>query len=176
MGSLIVTHTYSAFPKPLCDAVILLAPVVSLSHTLPDWKYNIATAIAALFPRLRVPLSILSGEEAVQVTQGADNHDEQAATNSYFIPKFTLRLLSTLGKHITRMHEKASYLESPTLIINGGKDYFTPPQYVKTFCAAIPTTTKIDHLYFPNAYHLLMYDDQRKEIFNHIKDWLIRQK
>jgi len=133
-------------PKPLCDAVILLAPVVSLSHTLPDWKYNIATAIAALFPRLRVPLSILSGEEAVQVTQGADNHDEQAAT------------------------------ESPTLIINGGKDYFTPPQYVKTFCAAIPTTTKIDHLYFPNAYHLLMYDDQRKEIFNHIKDWLIRQK
>lgn len=179
MGSLIVTHAYSAYPanrKPPCDAIILLAPVVNLSHKLPAWKYHTANFISAILPRYRVPLTALSGEESVKVTQGADSHDEQSATNSYHIPKFTLRLLSTLGKHICSMHDKATHFSHPTLIINGGKDYFTPPQYVETFYQKIPSSTDKQHRYFPDAYHLLMYDDQRQEIFADIVKWIKTKK
>lgn len=178
MGSLIVTHAYASYTKnnkPPCDAIILLAPVVNLSHKIPDWQFYAANLIAALLPRYRVSLTALSGDESVKVTQGADNHDDQAATNSYFIPKFTLRLLATLGRHIRGMNAKATHLNHPTLIINGGKDYFTPPEYVETFFNAIPhtlDTTAKSHQYYPDAYHLLMYDDQRKQIFTDIVEWI----
>ena len=179
MGSLIVTHAYASYPansKPPCDAVVLLAPVVNLSHKIPAWRFHAANLIASLLPRFRVSLTALSGEESVKVTQGADSHDDQAATNSYFIPKFTLRLLATLGNHIRGMNEKATHLKHPTLIINGGKDYFTPPEYVKTFFKSIPDTTTKSHQYYPDAYHLLMYDDQRKEIFNEVVEWIKSMK
>ncbi len=175
MGSLIVTHAYASYPdntNPPCDAVVLLAPVVNLSHKIPDWKFNAANLIASLLPRFRVSLTALSGQDSVKVTQGADSHDDQAVTNSYFIPKFTLRLLATLGEHIRGMHEKVTQFSHPTLIINGGKDYFTPPEYVETFCKSIPNSAKKIHHYYPDAYHLLMYDDQRKEIFGDIVNWI----
>jgi len=179
MGSLIVTHAYASYPesqKPPCDAVVLLAPVVNLSHKIPTWKFHAANLIASLLPRFRVSLTALSGQDSVKVTQGADSHDDQAATNSYFIPKFTLRLLATLGKHIRGMHQKATYFKHPTLVINGGKDYFTPAEYVETFCAAIPATTEKRHEYYPDAYHLLMYDDRRKAIFGDVAEWISSTK
>ncbi len=180
MGSLIVTHTLaehksSPSAPPLCDGLILLSPVVDLSHQIPAWKHRCANLISALFPRLRFSLTALSGEDAVKVTQGSDDHETQAATNSYWIPKFTLRLLSTLGNLIKAMPQCATRIDLPTLIINGGNDYFTPPQYVESFIHHFPNPSNVQHRYFPNAYHLLMYDEQRQEIFANIVEWIKNQ-
>jgi len=113
MGSLIITHCYAqkTYFKP--DRVILLAPVVSLKPHLPMWKYKLANLISNLLPQYRVSLSLLAGDQAVKVTQSSDNHEEQASTNSYYIEKFTLRLLSNLGDLIMNMNACASNMDCP---------------------------------------------------------------
>lgn len=174
MGSLIVTHAHAQIPpnniKP--SKIILLAPVVSLRPHLPFWKHKIANTLAYILPRFKVSLNQFSGQNAVKVTQGTDNHHDQAATNSYFIEKFTLRLLATLGNLITKMNASAKHLNTPTMVINGGKDYFTPPEYAEEFFKHIPKSPKNHHSYHPDSYHLLMYDQHREKIFNKISSWI----
>ncbi len=174
MGSLIVTHAYAQIPKNNIkpNKIILLAPVVSLRPHLPAWKHKIANTLAYILPKFKVSLNQFSGDNAVKVTQGSDSHQEQAATNSYFIEKFTLRLLATLGNLITEMNIKANHLNIPTMVINGGKDYFTPPEYADDFFSHIPTSPKNKHSHHPDAYHLLMYDQQREKIFSKISSWI----
>jgi len=174
MGSLIVTHTFSRLHeeqhKP--HKIILLAPVVSLRPHLSVWKHKLANTLSYLFPRFRVSLNQFAGKQAVKVTQGSDSHDQQAATNSYFIEKFTLRLLATLGNLISEMNDAAKNVNCPVLVINGGHDYFTPPENANDFFTHLPPSNLNQHGYYPNSYHLLMYDDYREKIFAEISEWI----
>ncbi|MGJ8657990.1 MAG: alpha/beta fold hydrolase [Akkermansiaceae bacterium] len=172
MGSLIVTHALCEQKTPSPDRVILLAPVVSLRPHLPLWKHKLANTISYILPRFRVSLNQFSGEQAVKVTQGGDSHDEQAATNSYFIEKFTLRLLATLGNLISGMHSLAQGMNCPIMVINGGHDYFTPPENALEFYKHIPPIPGNEHVYYPDSYHLLMYDSHREQIFSEISQWI----
>ena len=180
MGSLIVTHSYVNFDskttasKP--DRMILLAPVVSLRPHLPIWKHKLANTLAYLLPRFKVSLNLFSGQQAVKVTQSGDSHDEQAATNSYFIEKFTLRLLATLGNLISDMNSIATNINIPIMVVNGAHDYFTPPDITEEFYAHIPHSESNQHAYFLDSYHLLMYDAHHKEIFNEISQWITEKK
>ena len=174
MGSLIIIHAFNhltnANLRP--DKIILLAPVVSLQPHLPAWKHKLANLLSHLLPRYRVSLNLFSGDRAVKVTQGGDNHDDQAATNSYFIEKFTLRLLYSMGNLISMMNTAVEKIHVPILVINGGRDYFTPPEYTQEFFSHIPFSEKNHHAYFRESYHLLMYDDHRDEIFGEISRWI----
>lgn len=180
MGSLIVTHAFSNVDthhkdsKP--DRIILLAPVVSLRPHLSVWKHRLANTLSYLLPRFRVSLNKFSGEQAVKVTQGGDSHDEQASTNSYFIEKFTLRLLATLGNLISEMNTVAKKIDVPILLANGGHDYFTPPENADEFFTHIPQSDMNKHAYYADSYHLLMYDAHREEIFGDISQWIITGK
>ncbi len=174
MGSIIVTHAYadSNGDDPRPDRIILLAPVVSLRPHLSVWKHRLANTVSYLLPRFRVSLNQFSGEQAVKVTQGGDSHDDQASTNSYFIEKFTLRLLATLGNLISEMNSSVKNINIPIVLINGGHDYFTPPQTAAEFYASIPYSEANKHCYFADSYHLLMYDAHREEIFSEISRWI----
>ncbi len=180
MGSLIVTHAYKYTEqkgsKSRPDRIILLAPVVSLRPHLSVWKHQLANTLSYLLPRFRVSLNQFSGKQAVKVTQGGDSHDEQAATNAYFIEKFTLRLLATLGNLIAKMNTAAENINIPIMVINGGHDYFTPPKNTEEFYDRIPHSETNQHAYFANSYHLLMYDSHREEIFTEISKWIDGEK
>lgn len=170
MGSIITTHTYAK--EPLCDAIILLAPVVKIEKQLPKWQLTAAKCVATLFPKFRIKITALANNEPVQVTQGSTDHDTQASTNSYNVEKMSLRLFLALGDLIDGMMEAAKKFEHPVIVLNGGKDYFTPPEYAEEFVAQIPQTTEKTHSYWENSYHLLMYDDYNQEIFLTISDWI----
>lgn len=174
MGSLITLHTYASrkAQPPLCDGLILLAPVVKIGDQVPPWKLFLAKALAWMHPRFRIKLDLLHGEEAVKVTQGSDSHDTQSSTNEWHIENYTLRLLSTLGTHIQGMIDQAKTISHPVLVLNGGKDYFTPPAFTEEFIENIPHDTDTTHRYFPEAYHLLMYDDARLQVFAAISQWI----
>ncbi len=96
--------------------------------------------------------------------------------HSYYIDKFTVRLITTLGKHINAMNLMVKSLDQPTLVINGGRDYFTPKQYTERFFDSIPGSTDKIHCYYPEVYHLLMYDEVRKLIFADMFKWLEKRK
>lgn len=174
MGSLITLHAYANRPaqEKMCEGIILLAPVVKIGKQIPAWKLRMAKVIAWMFPKIRIKLGLLNGMENVKVTQGSDSHEAQSETNPWHIESYTLRLLSTLGAHIERMIPLAAGIEHPILVLNGGQDYFTPPNFTEEFVANIPAQVESSHYYLPEAYHLLMYDEQRERVFRAISEWI----
>jgi acylglycerol lipase len=177
MGALIATHAICSAPagKPPCDGLVLSSPIVRFKDDVEPWKIELIKAAAATLPLARVPLESLAGGQDVQMTQES-SHNEQSKTNSYNIEKHTLRLLGTLTKLIDGMNGCAAKLEVPVLVLHGGKDYFNSDSDVRGFVARIPTGVSSTYRDYPDAYHLLMYDEKRDKIFRDVEKWLNRQR
>lgn len=177
MGSLIVMHAYSRTPpgskKP--DAMILSSPIVDVRAKLPAWKVMAVRVTAFLLPTIRVSLESLSDGGSPQVTQD-DIHDQQAAKNPWYIPRYTVRLLLKLGDLAEGMPARARKVRCPVLVMHGGKDIFTSDQSVRDFYRHLPESTPKTCKFYPNAFHLLMYDAKRERIFSDVVDWLDKLK
>ncbi len=178
MGSLIVTHAYSHTPagekKP--DAVIISSPIVDVDAKLPRWKIFSGRVAAFILPKLRVSLETLSGGQRPLVTAD-DIHEQQAAKNPWYIRRYTLRLLLTLGDMARTMDDAAARIRCPVLVLHGGKDIFTEEESVNDFFKHFPATSQSmakTKKFYPGSFHLLMYDHDRETIFNDISTWLQR--
>lgn len=175
MGALIVSTAYqqaaAAGEKPPCDALVLSSPVVKIRGDFPAWKKELVRQASQIAPTARVPLEALAGGQEVQMTHDTV-HSEQAETNSWHIDKHTLRLLVTLGDMIDRMPDCARSFEVPTLVLHGGKDFFSSADDVKDFYGCIPKEAGRDLRYYPDSYHLLMYDDLKEKVIGDIETWL----
>lgn len=173
MGSLIILHAYDktprGFKKP--DGLILASPIVDIRSKLSPWKLATVRLAAAMLPKLRISLETLSSGERPVVTKD-DIHEQQAAKNAWYIPRYTLRLLLTLGNMADDMKKLAARVHCPVLVLHGGKDIFTPKDKVDRFCEHFPKDTPSTHHYYKDSFHLLMYDHKRDEIFRDISKWL----
>jgi alpha-beta hydrolase superfamily lysophospholipase len=126
---------------------------------------------ATTLPLARISLENLSGGEDVQMTQ-TSHHNEQVTQNSYNVEKHTLRLIGALGRHIDSMNDCAAALRLPVLVLHGGKDYFNNDSDVRGFVARIPDGVSKTYHNYPEAYHLLMYDEERDTIFRDVVRWV----
>lgn len=173
MGTLIIMHAYHTTPhgfkKP--DALIFASPIVDISSKISAWKLGTMRVAAFLFPQLRISLETLSTGERPVVTKD-DIHKEQANKNEWYIPRYTLRLLLTLGNMADRLKKLAADTRCPILILNGGMDIFTSKEKVDELCASFPKDIPCTHHYYKDSFHLLLYDHQREKIFRDISAWL----
>ena len=64
----------------------------------------------------------------------------------------------------------------PTLVLHGGKDYFNSDSDVRGFVARIPENVSSTYHDYPEAYHLLMYDEEKDRIFRDVERWLNKQR
>ncbi len=181
MGGLILSKTYRDLvtqgTDPPCDALALSSPVVKLRDDFPAWKRDLVRHLAKLAPGARISLDALSGGQDVQMTEDSF-HSEQSETNAWNLETNTLRLLAALGDMIEDMPENAACFSEPTLVLHGGKDFFTTKADVKTFVGHLPHSTPLTECYYPEAHHLLMYDTGKEEVIADIADWLdtLRQR
>lgn len=175
MGGLIAAHTWQqeAVKHPPCDALILSSPVVKIRSDVPGWKKEVLKLAAATVPTGRISVEALSGGQSVQMTH-TSTHSEQAETNAWNIDEHTFRLLASLGNHIETMNACAESFRVPVLVLHGGKDFFTEDSAVREFMSHIPKRTPKTLLYYPDAYHLLMYDTRKEEVIRDIEHWLTR--
>lgn len=175
MGGLIISHAYrQAVEKgeePPCDALVLSSPVVKIRDDFPAWKKELVRQVSHIVPTARVPLEALAGGEEVQMTHDTV-HSEQAETNSWHIEKHTLRLLVSLGDLIDGMPDCARSFGVPTLVLHGGKDFFTSAGDVKAFYGCIPKKAGRERKFYPDSYHLLMYDAQKDRVIGDVEQWL----
>lgn len=175
MGALIVSHAYqetvAAGGKSPCDALILSSPVVKFREDFPRWKKDLVRGVSQVAPTARVSLETIAGGEQVQMTHDSV-HSEQAETNSWHIDRHTLRLLVTLSDLIDGMPDCARSFEVPTLVLHGGKDFFSGADDVKAFYGNIPKDAGRDRRYYPDSYHLLMYDDLKDKVIGDVEEWL----
>jgi len=174
MGGLIAAHTWreSLNGHPPCDGLILSSPVVKIRSDVPEWKKEILKLAAAAAPTGRISIEALAGGQSVQMTH-TSTHVEQAETNAWNIDEHTFRLLDALSNHIESMNSCAETFRVPVLVLHGGKDFFTEDSSVREFMSHIPRRTPKKLLYYPDAYHLLMYDTRKDQVIRDIERWLI---
>lgn len=173
MGALIASHAWRQSPvnDPPCDGLILSSPIVRFRDDIPAWTPALVQVAATTLPLARVSLETLSGGQDVQMTQ-TSHHNEQVQKNSYNIEKHTLRLIGTLSRHIGDMNDCATHFRSPVLVLHGGKDFLNTDSDVRGFVARIPEGVSKTYHNYPQAYHLLMYDEKRNSIFRDIETWV----
>lgn len=178
MGALIATHALHAAPagKQLpCDGLVLSSPIVRFKDEMEPWKIALVQVAATTLPLARVSLDALAPEQDVQMTQES-KHLAQAQTNSYNVEKHTLRLLGTLGRLIDGMNGCAAEMKVPVLVLHGGKDFFNDDSDMRGFIARIPSGVSKTYRNYPDAYHLLMYDEERDKIFRDVEHWLNKRR
>ena len=173
MGALISVHALRVAPtnEPPCDGLILSSPIVRFRDDIPAWTPGLVQIAATTLPLARISLETLTGGEDVQMTQ-TSHHNEQVKTNSYNVDEYTLRLIGTLAKHIDNMNDCAATFRDPVLVLHGGKDYFNNDSDVRGFVARIPAGVSKTYHDYPQAYHLLMYDEKRETIFRDVERWV----
>jgi acylglycerol lipase len=175
MGAMIASQAWKMAPanSPPCDGLILSSPIVRFRDDIPAWTPGLVQIAATTLPLARVSLDTLAGGQDVQMTQ-TSHHQEQVQTNSYNVEQHTLRLIGTLARHIDDMNDCATQFRSPILVLHGGKDYFNNDSDVRGFVARIPKGVSKTYHNYPEAYHLLMYDAKKEEIFKDVERWLNR--
>ncbi len=175
MGAMIAAHAWREAPAndPPCDGLVLSSPIVRFRDDIPAWTPGLVQVAATTLPLARISLDALAGGEQVQMTQ-TSVHSDQVQKNSYNVDKHTLRLLGALTRHIGTMNDCAASFRAPVLVLHGGKDYFNHDSDVRGFMARIPAGVSKTYRNYPNAYHLLMYDEQKEVIFRDIARWTNR--
>jgi len=175
MGALIAAHAWRASPpgQPPCAGLILSSPIVRFRDDIPAWQPGLVQVAATTLPLARISLDALAGGKDVQMTQKS-GHAAQAKKNAYNVDQYTLRLLGALAQLINGMNDCAFSLRSPVLVLHGGQDYFNYDSDVRGFVARIPANTPHTYHNYPNAYHLLMYDENKDVIFCDIERWVDR--
>ncbi|MFM2170306.1 MAG: hypothetical protein RI957_535 [Verrucomicrobiota bacterium] len=175
MGALILANAYrneiEQGHRPGCDAIVISSPVVGIRHDFPLWKKESVRLIARIFPAARLSLDTLSGGQKVQMT-ATSTHSEQSETNAWHIERHTLRLLLSLSDMIDRMNASAATFRVPTLVVHGGKDFFSDDEDVISFYQQLAKTPEKKRLYYPEAHHLLMYDTQKDLVIRDMACWL----
>jgi alpha-beta hydrolase superfamily lysophospholipase len=175
MGALIAAHSWSWSPqneRP-CDGLVLSSPIVRFRDDIPAWTPGLVQVAATTLPLARVSLETLAGGQDVQMTQQS-GHLDQVKKNPYHVEQHTLRLIGALAGLIGGMNDCAARFNAPVLVLHGGKDYFNNDSDVRGFVARIPATTPATYRNYPNAYHLLMYDEKREAIFRDVRRWVDR--
>ncbi|MEO8615503.1 MAG: alpha/beta fold hydrolase [Luteolibacter sp.] len=172
MGALIAAHAWREAPvnDPPCDALALSSPIVRFRDDIPAWTPGLVQIAATTLPLARISLETLAGGRDVQMTQ-TSHHTEQVKTNAYNVDKHTLRLIGALGSNIGTMNDCAATFRTPILVLHGGKDFFNNDSDVRGFVARIPIGVSKTYHNYPEAYHLLMYDAKKEDIFKDIERW-----
>jgi len=175
MGAMIAAHAWREAPlnDPPCDGLVLSSPIVRFRDDIPAWTPGLLQVAATTLPLARISLDALDGGQQVQMTQ-TSVHSAQVQKNSYNVDKHTLRLLGTLARHIGTMNDCAASFRTPILVLHGGKDYFNNDSDVRGFVARIPAGVPKTYHNYPDAYHLLMYDEKKEVIFKDIERWTNR--
>jgi alpha-beta hydrolase superfamily lysophospholipase len=175
MGALIAAHAWRASPPgdPPCAALVLSSPIVRFRDDIPAWTPGLVQVAATTLPLARISLETLAGGQDVQMTRTA-HHTVQAKKNPYHIEQYTLRLIGALSRLIDGMNDCAATCRSPMLVLHGGKDFFNNDSDVRGFVARIPAGGSVTYENYPDAYHLLMYDEKKEVVFKDLARWLNR--
>jgi len=174
MGGLICTQALMQKhnQNQTCDRLVISAPITNLKDKLAPWQRVLLNSAAKSLPNLKISLDSLAGGEKFEVTDGVDQHEAVSDTNNWHIDMYSLRLMYQLGKHIDKMVASAQQIKIPVYLIHGGKDFFSKKEQIEEFKQAFPNqkTTILKH--YPEAFHLILYDDKKEKIFTDFIKWL----
>ena len=174
MGAAILTRYLAREPSTSATGLILASPVVVLPHEPPAWQQLIFRALLFACPRLRINVRKITkprkGAPPAWVTRDAA-HREWFETAPHRVDSFTLRFFNCLHDLISGCHAAAPRLSLPVLILYAGRDIFIRSERVEAFCALLGSRAR-EMEFYPEAYHLLLHDDDREQVLTRVSGWL----
>jgi alpha-beta hydrolase superfamily lysophospholipase len=154
-----------------CDGLILSSPVVRVHPDIPCWKQALVRVAGTALPAVRVRLDSIAGGHPIEMT-ATSVHSDQSAKNEYHLERTTLRLLAVLARQIEQMPRCAASFQVPVLVLRGEKDALSEEKDVLDFLSRVPEGVPRTFHQYAGAYHLLMYDMRREEVFHDVSRWI----
>ncbi|MEM6910611.1 MAG: alpha/beta fold hydrolase [Verrucomicrobiota bacterium] len=176
LGSVIVLNAFveREAREVRVDALVLSSPIVHLRSKLPVWKELLFRSAALVMPTFRVALDQLGDEQAKEARVTATSiHQEQAKKTPWAVESYTLRQLEQIGAMVRRADENAAQIQVPLLVLYGGNDIFQEPWVIERFFQRVPAVDK-EKRFYPEGYHLLLYDKVRQQVRQDVATWLQR--
>jgi len=173
MGAMITLNSFAFWQnkgEQLCNRMILSAPVINLKKHLKSWQVYALHIAAKVIPSFRISLDRLTGGEKHEITDGLFQTDD-AAKNTYLIESFTLRFLYHFSKEVEKMHKSIRKVSIPLAIVHGGEDFLSSPPKIEEFFNSSISQNK-QRFFYPEAYHLILYDALSEKIFTDLLNWL----
>ncbi len=174
LGSVIVLNmvVHQANAGVVPDACMLTSPIVRVDGKVGGWREPLVRVLMMLTPRLRVDLQALGDADVASArVVSSTTHADQQEKTPHAISRFTLRLLSRIASLVRENRQSIGALTTPILVLYGGHDVFTKEDEVDAFFEEIGSEDKAK-TFFPDGYHLLLHDRDRKRVLRRIEKWL----
>lgn len=164
LGGLLALHYAHQQPHGL-SGVVAIAPAVDASGVPPLVRWMIPV-LARLAPRA----AINPGLDLAHISRDATA--VQAYTSDpHFQTHTTPRLAAEVLKAMSETEAQASSFKLPLLILHGEADTIVRPAGSAHFFAQVPIADK-ERLTYPGAYHNLLIEQNREQVFADMRQWL----
>ena len=173
MGAALLTRFLAqAGPDEQPDGLVLSSPVVAISQSPPRWMEWLFRFILFVRPSYRIDVRrFTKRDEAPKLVTRDEAHRAWFATAPHKLEIFTVRFFDRLRELIAGCYAAAPKIRVPTLVLYAARDIFITPAFVEEFFARLGSADK-ERRFFPEAYHLLLHDDDRAEVLAAIESWL----
>ncbi len=173
MGALIAINAAAQGLFDDLAGLIMLSPVIDLRGEKPPlWKRTIIRTLVTLAPWYRLDPSTLTPKDGPPVRVAGDlKYQEDRAHAPHHLSKYTFRFFRNLIEMTESAYASAEKLQLPLLILYAGQDIFVAPEDIRGFYDRIPAGDKDSELW-PEAYHLLLFDESTPEVLERIYGWI----
>jgi acylglycerol lipase len=173
MGALLaIAAAADARMAPFFEGAILAAPVIDLARNNPAWLRLLLCLAAGLFPNARLsPSFFVHGKSSAPPLSRDPEQQRFAETKPYRLGPLTLRCLVQFGDLIGGANAAAARMNTPTLIIAGGRDVFVRQDQLESFFDRIAASDKTLKIH-PESYHQILSDYDKDDALRDIVRWL----
>jgi len=166
MGGAVVVLAFSQEGVEQPDGIILSAPAVWGGAAFNPFYRLTLWIMARLFPDLE-----FTGEGLKR--QASDNIEmlRALARDPLFIKRTKVRVIEGVVGLMDAASARAEAIRSPTLLLVGRHDEIVPPEVQLEFAARI-TAAPCTLVVYPEGWHMLLRDLQRRRVWTDILAWM----
>jgi acylglycerol lipase len=154
--------------------LVLASPVVAIPRKATWGQGMIFRFLNSFLPSLRLNVRKLTKPKPNQppayVTRN-EAHRKWFETAPHRLDRFTIRFFKCLHDLIDGCFAAAPHIRVPVLVIYAQNDIFISPSRVEGFFTLLGSNDKQLYL-FPEAYHLLLHDNDRAHALAQVETWL----
>ena len=164
MGGLIAARYVLEYPEAV-RGLVLSAPLLGLRARVPLWKELLSAVLSRVLPRLTMKTgfdaNLLSHDAQRVADYVADEKIHRCASLAWF---------QAMKRTMAEVHERASEITLPLLVLHGGSDALTCPERSRAFHDAVSSADR-SHRVLDGLYHELLQEADREQIFRQIIEW-----
>lgn len=177
LGAVIALHwmhskAHEKIPGGL-NGAFLLSPVVAIDGEFKSWQRFLYWLFRTFAPRHRIrPADFADASQPPpRVTRDPD-YEAYLAAAPHRLDELSIGLLWQMQRLIADLQKIDKLPAVPVLLAYAGEDIFVNAADIRDFFASRRDGEQIKEVFYPEAYHLLLYDPETPNLLLTVKDWI----